>query len=331
MTDDTSDQVKLDSQLNLNNAEEFGTGWIPSPPDERDFPMEMAYTVMGVDMPLTVPAAFEVAAPEPPTLNQHNTPQCVAYSHAWSKGYQDLRDTGPAVFDENTFFTRIGGTSNGAIIRNALDQMLKVGYPVVGTDNAALHRITAYFAVPVTRTDMCAALVSFGPLTAGVNWPTSWMFNPGVKMTLPAPSGTIGGHAIVIIGYDSIGLICMNSWGSTFGSGGKFIIPWAYTGQIRESWKSLDVIDIVPPKPKVYRLSIKHGATVQTAVFNAAGRIKSWDKFPWTSPDSGAPCAAPVEKKTVSGVSVITAKATGGKFTGKFVKITPPGVSLTSK
>ena len=86
----------------------------------------------------------------PPILNQGQTPMCVAYSTSSMKSYQDRDDQAPAKFwnfDEAAFFKVIGGGPNGAVLRTALDRLLKVGYPVVGgASPTAAHKIAAYYA-----------------------------------------------------------------------------------------------------------------------------------------------------------------------------------------
>ena len=77
-----------------------------------------------------------------------------------------------------TFFRQIGGSSNGAVIRDALDERLSKGYPVAGhPELAGQHRIAAYYSVPVTQADLCAAILAFGPLVIGTPWARSW-FHP---------------------------------------------------------------------------------------------------------------------------------------------------------
>jgi hypothetical protein len=102
-----------------------GLGAIPSPPDERDYPIDALYAALGVDLPVTLPAAF-ASVPVPPILDQGLTPQCVAYSTAGMKDFQDYDDQAPARwwnFDEGRFFSLIGGGPNGAILRDASADM----------------------------------------------------------------------------------------------------------------------------------------------------------------------------------------------------------------
>ena len=55
---------------------------------------------------------------------------------------------------------------------------------------------------------------------------------------MPMPStddfmhGVVGGHEVVVVGYQPGSLICLNSWGPRWGRGGAFLMPAAYlTGQ----------------------------------------------------------------------------------------------------
>ena len=74
----------------------FGLGAVPSPPDARDFPIADAYAATGT-APLETFAPRVVRTPMPGVINQGDTPQCVAYSTAGAKAWQDMRDQGTAI------------------------------------------------------------------------------------------------------------------------------------------------------------------------------------------------------------------------------------------
>jgi hypothetical protein len=128
-------------------------GAIQSPPDERDFQIEELYAGANLAA-ISLPSTY-VVPNRPPVLNQGDTPMCVAYSTSSLKSYQDRDDQSPAKwwnFDEPYFFRLIGGGYNGAILRNAMDRMLKAGYPVVGgTSPTSKHKIKAYYSSARTR------------------------------------------------------------------------------------------------------------------------------------------------------------------------------------
>ncbi len=51
------------------------------------------------------------------------------------------------------------------------------------------------------------------------------------KMRMPlVHTGPVGGHAILVVGYDdpSQCLICRNSWGRDWGADGYFYMPYAF-------------------------------------------------------------------------------------------------------
>jgi len=219
-----------------------GLGALQSPPDERDYLIEALYAARGLTATAALPATYVVPL-RPPILNQKNTPMCVAYSSSSMKSYQDRDDQSPAKwwnFDEALFFRAIGGNSNGAILRNAMDRLLKVGYSVVGgASPASAHKIKAYYAVPTNAAALKAAIHDLGEIVLATPWYNSW-FDP-VAYVLPRPDYAVGGHAIVADGWnDSRGLRLRNSWGGGWGYNGDCFLPYAYLGAIWEAWKTQD-------------------------------------------------------------------------------------------
>ncbi|MGV0985007.1 MAG: C1 family peptidase [Limnohabitans sp.] len=229
-------------------AAQYGLGAIPSPIDERDYPIAMLYASMGIEEPLAVPLAYNVPHALPPVLNQGNKPQCVAYSSECMKAYEDRIDQGRWFpFDEDRFFARIGGGPNGAFLRAAFDEMRSTGYPLDGGGGASQHKIRAYYAVPVTKASVQAAIMSFGVIVIGFHWSNSW-FSPQGNGQLRPFSSLAGGHAIAAVGWDSRGLRLRNSWGSAWGRSGDCWLPWSQLGHAFEVFKAVDVIE-KPPAP----------------------------------------------------------------------------------
>lgn len=230
------------------DIQQFGLGAIPSPEDERDYPIEGLYALTGREKALVIPASYTVPTPAAPVLDQGTTPQCVAFSTAAMKVYQDTRDTGPFDPDEALFFAAIGGGPNGAVVRNAFDQLVKAGYPEKKTGRAALHKIGSYWRVPVTLPEFQAALMAFGPIVVGMSWLNS-MFRPASNgvLTCDQASGIAGGHAIYVEGWIVIGgqtyLIPHNSWGASWGINGRAYLPVSALSLIGEAWKAQDVIE----------------------------------------------------------------------------------------
>ena len=217
----------------------FGLGALESPPDERDFQLEL-------DQATPLPPSFTVKR-KSPLYDQGQTPMCVAYSGAGEQQAFDLIDQGHTYkWDFALFFRRIGGGPNGAIIRNALAERLHRGYPLLPSNSgnsAAAHRIKAYYAVPKTVDAIKRALVQYGVLVIGTPWFNSW-FHPDAHGNLPPADYVVGGHAIDVVGYDAMGLWLRNSWGGSWGVKGECRMPWpAVLHSVREVWRATDVID----------------------------------------------------------------------------------------
>jgi hypothetical protein len=228
----------------------YGLGLIKSPPDARDFkitdlPLELAET-----LPPRYLAWKNVTAPV--VLDQGTTPQCVAYSNSATRQFQEYLDKGVRFdFDEPWFYAQckaIDGIPNspGTYVRAAMKVLKNKGFSTVGTNgaDAGRHKISAYYSVPVTPVDIKRALKTYGPVQIGSRWFKSW-FRPMLGGRLPYPVQEIGGHATTIWGYDDIlGVFyCRNSWGSSWGWRGDFLLPYEYTRYVFEAWKTVDLPD----------------------------------------------------------------------------------------
>lgn len=236
----------MDEVTKVRGEGEFNPGAMQSPPDERDWQIEDLYEQDGRVAAAVLPEKY-VVSNRPPILNQGSTPQCVAYSTSSMKSYQDRTDQKPSKwwdFAEDLFFRQIGGTSAGAYLRNAMDRMLHVGYPVYG-DSASNHRIKSYYAVPKTVTAIKQAVFTYGEIVAAGAWYHSWNISAesNVKYIMRRPDYQVGGHAYVIDGWDDERgcLRIRNSFGSSWGYSGDAFLRYSYLGAIWEIWKALDV------------------------------------------------------------------------------------------
>jgi C1A family cysteine protease len=221
---------------------DHGTGAIQDPPDERDLIVSSA-TLQQLAGAMIIPASYRVPKPRPPVTDQGMTTQCVAYSSAYEQNYQDHAEWKKFFdFDQNTFYYSIGGNENGAIMRYALDRMVAYGYPEAGGANAAKHKISGYFGVDSTNvTDIKRAIANFGGVLDIMQWFQTWEY-PSLENVLPAPGGTVSGHAIWLMGWDDTGhAIAEQSWGKSWGNDGFVRIPWTYiTSYAWNIWKTAD-------------------------------------------------------------------------------------------
>ena len=307
-------------------SEPYPLGAIQSPPDDRDWTVDALYALAGIDpVPLAAtPAVYRVPAPLPSHLIQLG-PTCVPYGDAWLKQYEDLRDTGPFTPAFTAFFNAIGGGPNGADPRRALQQLVDVGYPSP-TSAASMHRIAAYWAVPITEAGIKDAIMAFGPIGFSVPWSQSW-FNPGFGGVLPPYTTLAGGHWIIGDGWDNArGLRWTNTWGTGWGEGGDCYLPWSQLDHVWNVWKAQDRV-VAPVKPLTYRVHIAHGAHVRTYAMPHACLTDQRDEV-WTSTASSAPCKAPRSDPGCNSGRAVVALVTAGKYIHRYIRI-GGGVTLT--
>ena len=186
-----------------------------------------------------------------PVLNQGSTPQCVSFSTSTIKQWQDYDESGKFWnFDEAKFFTQINGDENGAYIRDAFVRMKGYGYPVYSIGDAGKHKIASWYYVDKTAAKVKAAIYDIGPLVLGIDWYRSW-FSPNSAGVLPAPDDRVGGHAIVIYGWeDGKGFRLRNSWGTGWGLNGDAFLPYSYALNIGWGfYASVDVPEAPTPTP----------------------------------------------------------------------------------
>jgi hypothetical protein len=166
---------------------------------------------------------------------------CVAYSSSAMKAWQDRRDQERLFdFDEPRFFREFGGTANGAYVRDAMDRMRAVGYPVAGSGDAGHHKIAAYYAVPRDPAAIKAAI-----------------------------------HDLVAYGWDARGLRLRNSWGSDWGVAGDCWMPEEYVAHINGAWKAADAIEHPIAYAHTVDVTARPSLNVRKAPTTAAARVAS--------------------------------------------------------
>ena len=193
----------------------YGLGALPDPPDERDYPVSALYAAEGLSRPSPCRRRTPRRGCRPCSTS---TPRrCASPTRSSAmKAWQDRRDQERLFdFDEPRFFREIGGTAAGAYVRDAMNRMRAVGYPVAGSGDAGHHRIAAYYAVPRDLATIKAAIHDLGPVVVSTPWYQSW-FRPAAGV-LPGPDAQVGGHAIVAYGWDLRGLRLRNSLGRRLG------------------------------------------------------------------------------------------------------------------
>ena len=212
----------------------------------------------------------EFKLPTVTVKNQWNVSSCVAHAASSIVEYHHTRQEGYNMVFSTEFIYGFRDTGyyvgNGMYIRDALKTMQKYGDvpndDLKGNhhvddamknvkenlnnllDKAYPHRITSYFRV-YSEEEIKSALMNHGYVLASMDWHKDYKLVKGVY----TPSDTrIGRHAIVLYGWDERGWLAQNSWGSLWGDGGRFVIPYDF--KFNEMWGITDNItgDIVRPK-----------------------------------------------------------------------------------
>ena len=167
------------------------------------------------------------------------------------------------------------GSDSGAQIRDGIKVVVKDGYcpesewPYVESQFAARpspncyrdalkERVTQYLRLSRDQTQLLACLASGFPFVFGFTVFASFE-GPVVKQTgvvpMPAPGEQfVGGHAVVASGYDMAEqrFLVRNSWGSGWGQGGYFTMPFQYLldpGLAADFWTLRRVPVPTAPRP----------------------------------------------------------------------------------
>ena len=110
-----------------------------------------------------------------------------------------------------------------------------VAPPQVAVADATSHKALQYHSVIQTENDIKTALASGFPIVFGIMLFQSFESDVVAKTGLvPLPNQAVepclGGHAILMVGYDDTKRLftIMNSWGPAWGDKGFFYLPYDY-------------------------------------------------------------------------------------------------------
>jgi C1A family cysteine protease len=229
-------------------------GWRRSGPDHRDHKFHAPPCLL-VAHPLSV----DLRSQCPAVYNQANLGSCTANGIGGLIEFLEMKLKHPAFVPSRLFIYYnervLEGTVNedaGAEIRDGMKVVANLGAPHeslwwYNTSKFAIkpnkkvyadglkHTVSEYLSVDNTNLDdMRAALASGYPVVGGFSVYES--FESNVVATtgiVPMPAKTeqmVGGHAILVVGYDDSKswFIVRNSWGADWGDKGYFYIPYLY-------------------------------------------------------------------------------------------------------
>ena len=236
--------------MEKNYIEAFGA--IESKIDVRDYQVACAAAPN-----LELPEVFELNMRA--VKNQLAVSSCVAHALAAVVEYfnfmQEKTDT--TMSTEFIYGNRINHTytDQGMVIRDALENLRKYGtcpnssmpdnievpeairrfnQNALGVIPAAYpNRITNYCSL-YKKNDMKLWLMTKGPIVFSVKWYENYWLTVNNELHFDEKSEPSGCHCMVIYGWNKEGWLFQNSWGNTWGDGGRAVYP--YDATIREAW-----------------------------------------------------------------------------------------------
>ena len=236
--------------MGKNYIEAFGA--IESKIDVRDYQVACA-AAPNVELP----EVFELNMRA--VKNQLAVSSCVAHALAAVVEYfnfmQEKTDT--TMSTEFIYGNRINHTytDKGMIIRDALENLRKYGtcpnssmpgnievpeairrfnQDALGVIPAAYpNRVTNYCSL-YKKNDMKLWLMTKGPIVFSIKWYENYWLTVNNELHFDEKSEPSGCHCMVIYGWNKEGWLFQNSWGNTWGDGGRAVYP--YDATIREAW-----------------------------------------------------------------------------------------------
>lgn len=225
-------------------------------PDERDHKFSAVVNIEGMKLP----EKFDLRKDCPPVRDQKDIGSCTAFATTSALEFCQNKE-GVSKYPNSPLFlyytSRIlEGTDpsddSGCVIRDVCKSVAKSGVcaepfwpydttkyaekpPQIAYDEAAKHKTVRYLKVSQILYNLKAALYSGFPIVFGIMVYESMMSEEVAKTgKIPMPNlhreQCVGGHAIILIGFDdkTKQFIGQNSWSENWGDKGYFYIPYEY-------------------------------------------------------------------------------------------------------
>jgi C1A family cysteine protease len=229
-------------------------GWIPDLPDQRDKVYQAPLAELG-----PLPPRVDLRSSCPPVYDQGALGSCTANAIAGALEFDQMKQMSSDVFLPARLFIYYNervmeGTvdqDSGAMLRDGIKTVNKDGAPhetlwpyVISRFrtkpsppayvDARRHRALLYERV-VRRSDQLRGCLASGyPFVFGFavyeSFEAPEVADSG-HAPMPGPTEILlGGHAVLCVGYDDgrRWFIARNSWGSEWGMGGYFTLPYNY-------------------------------------------------------------------------------------------------------
>ena len=228
-------------------------GWVPDLPDHRDQTFKAPLRIG------PLPPKVDLRGACPPVYDQGPLGSCTANAIAAALEFGQMKQGVPSVFEPSRLFIYYNervmeGTVDedaGAMIRDGIKSVAKQGAPhadlwpytvskfrqkptIRAYADGRRHAAISYLRVNQDLPQLRGCLAAGFPFIFGFSVYTAFEGDAVKKsgaLDLPAlEEKMLGGHAVLAVGYDNPGrrFIVRNSWGSDWGLGGYFTMPYEY-------------------------------------------------------------------------------------------------------
>jgi C1A family cysteine protease len=239
---------------NLSNMNGVFFGWKPELPDHRDFPY--AAMRMSLERPVTLPPLVNLRPHCPPVYDQGQLGSCtgnaIAGAFHFDRRKQNLPDFVPSrlfIYYNERGMEGTVSRDSGAFIRDGIKSIATKGVckeadwpyviakfadkpPRVCYTAATKYKSLSYFRLNNANLDELKSCLAAGfPFVFGfVVYPSFFQGDTNGMVPMPASENTIGGHAVLAVGYNDINqrFIIRNSWGAGKGDQGYYYMPYQY-------------------------------------------------------------------------------------------------------
>lgn len=121
-------------------------------------------------------------------------------------------------------------------------------------ENAYCFKIKAYYSCKTTNA-IKKALTKGCPVLASVKWYSTYKLDSNYVLQ-DIQMGGYSYHAIMIYGWNEKGFLCQNSWGTSWGDNGRFILPYeiepAEAKALIDEDIDIDTSDVIIPKRSTF-------------------------------------------------------------------------------